>query len=88
MHVSLEVVHGSDRFLYLQQVTLKHINKLKILHNLLAKQTGTNRTPNHQSEGEDRESNATRHPHAGARPAFEVLHRWHWDTLLLIHGTT
>ena len=29
MHVSLEVVHGSDRFLYLQQVTLKHINKLK-----------------------------------------------------------
>ena len=87
MHVSLEVVHGPiGPFTYKQSI--KTHKQRKILHNLLAKQTGTNRTPNHQSEGEDRESNATRHPHAGARPAFEVLHRWHWDTLLLSHGTT
>ena len=61
---------------------------MKINNHLLAKQTGTNRDPDQQSNDKDSERNATRHPHARTRSTFQVLEGWHRDTLLLSLGTT
>ena len=45
MHVSLGVVHGSDRFLYLQHKNIKHINKLKLTTTYLQSKQAQIATP-------------------------------------------